>query len=112
RADRTAAEGGAIRPLEDAGRRRSVSAVRSPRRSRRTTRPRGAAHRHHPEAEGAARGLGEGRRSEDADPMTDPMMRKWFATVVWIGILLNWAFATWAFIKPVQLLAKFELGEV
>ena len=40
------------------------------------------------------------------------MMRKWFATVVWIGILLNWTFAAWAFIDPHQLLATFDLGDV
>jgi len=39
-------------------------------------------------------------------------MRKMFATVVWVGILLNWAFAAWAFINPRQLLERFELGPV
>jgi len=29
--------------------------------------------------------------------MTEPL-RKMFATIVWVGILLNWAFAAWAFI--------------
>jgi hypothetical protein len=43
--------------------------------------------------------------------MTDPH-RKMFAAVVWFGILVNWAFATWAFINPTQLLEKFELGSV
>jgi hypothetical protein len=43
--------------------------------------------------------------------MIEPM-RKMFATVVWVGILLNWAFATWAFINPMQLLERFELGPV
>jgi hypothetical protein len=43
--------------------------------------------------------------------MTEPM-RKMFATVVWVGILLNWAFAAWAFINPMQLLERFELGPV
>jgi hypothetical protein len=42
----------------------------------------------------------------------DAMMRKAFATVVWVGILLNWAFATWAFVNPLQLLERFELGPV
>jgi len=40
------------------------------------------------------------------------MMRKSFATVVWVGILLNWTFAAWAFVNPLQLLEKFELGPV
>ena len=44
--------------------------------------------------------------------MIDSMMHKSFATVVWIGILLNWTFAAWAFIDPHQLLVTFELGGV
>jgi len=43
--------------------------------------------------------------------MTDPL-RKMFSTVVWFGILVNWTFATWAFINPIQLLEKLELGSV
>jgi hypothetical protein len=44
--------------------------------------------------------------------MIDSTMRKSFATVVWVGILLNWTFAAWAFINPLQLLQRFELGPV
>jgi hypothetical protein len=44
--------------------------------------------------------------------MIDSTMRKSFAAVVWVGILLNWSFATWAFVNPLQLLEKFELGPV
>jgi len=43
--------------------------------------------------------------------MIEPM-RKMFATVVWVGILLNWSFAAWAFINPQQLVERFELGPV
>jgi hypothetical protein len=43
--------------------------------------------------------------------MTDPL-RKLFSIVVWFGILVNWTFATWAFINPIQLLEKLELGSV
>ena len=33
-----------------------------------------------------------------------------FRTAVWIGILLNWSFAAWAFANPVNLLDTLALG--
>jgi hypothetical protein len=39
--------------------------------------------------------------------------RRWFARVVWLGILGNWAFAAWAlFVDPNQLLDCLKLGPV
>jgi hypothetical protein len=33
-----------------------------------------------------------------------------FRAVVWIGILLNWSFALWAFLDPAMLVEKLALG--
>jgi hypothetical protein len=33
-----------------------------------------------------------------------------FRSVVWLGILLNWSFATWAFANPTGLLENLALG--
>jgi hypothetical protein len=33
-----------------------------------------------------------------------------FRSVVWLGILLNWSFAAWAFANPVKLLESLALG--
>jgi hypothetical protein len=39
--------------------------------------------------------------------------RRWFARVVWLGILGNWAFAAWVlFVDPVRLLTALNLGPV
>jgi hypothetical protein len=35
---------------------------------------------------------------------------KFFRTVVWVGILLNWSFATWAFVDGAQLVQTLSLG--
>lgn len=33
-----------------------------------------------------------------------------FRSVVWIGILLNWSFAAWAFVNPAHLVETLALG--
>ena len=39
--------------------------------------------------------------------------RKWFAFVVWFGVLGNWAFAFWVlFLDPGKLLATLDLAAV
>lgn len=38
--------------------------------------------------------------------------RRAFQVVVWIGILLNWAFAVMTFVDPSRLIAALGLGEI
>ena len=40
------------------------------------------------------------------------LRRKAFQLIVWIGILLNWAFAAMAFADPQQLIATLDLGAI
>ena len=40
------------------------------------------------------------------------LRRKAFQVIVWIGILLNWAFAVMAFADPRQLIATLDLGAI
>lgn len=35
---------------------------------------------------------------------------KVFRAVVWVGILLNWSFAVWAFVQPAKLIESLGLG--
>lgn len=37
-------------------------------------------------------------------------VRTLFRWVVWLGILLNWSFAAWAFVKPANLVETLALG--
>jgi hypothetical protein len=39
-------------------------------------------------------------------------LHKSFKLVVWVGILLNWSFAAWAFVDPDRLFAMLGLGPV
>lgn len=40
------------------------------------------------------------------------LRRRTFQVVVWIGILLNWAFAVMAFVDPHHLIATLDLGAI
>ena len=40
------------------------------------------------------------------------LRRRAFQVIVWIGILLNWAFAVMAFADPRQLIATLDLGAI
>jgi hypothetical protein len=42
--------------------------------------------------------------------MEHDRLRTVFRSVVWLGILLNWSFAAWAFVSPAHLVETLALG--